>query len=192
MNDSRFLVARVLPESMDGGVDWLGADEPPYQPMDPVDFVVSPEIGEIYALYQSQYSLLDEALNVPMPEALLEYNRWVVVVDESDRVLGFACYKTTEHGLKLGLTASDGSARSRTAVKAILRLGLDLPGVYAEVSGAVENVVTGHVPELSPALAERVLEKPVEQDADGRHYHREITNVGLKTKLLVGHPILED
>ena len=111
---------------------------------------------------------IDDRLNIGMPEALLEYNRWVMVVDRSGSVLAFACFKTTRHGLKLGL---------------------NVRGVYGEVSGGVERVVAGRVPEVPPDVAEQVLGKAVEPHKDGRHYPREITNVGLKTKLLVGNPM---
>ena len=40
-------------------------------------------------------------------------------------------------------------------------------------------------------MAEQVLGKAVEPHQDGRHYTREITNVGPKTKLLVGNPLLD-
>ena len=74
-------------------------------------------------------------------------------------------------------------------MKSLLRLGLNVRGVYGEVSGGVERVVAGRVPEVPPDVAEQVLGKAVEPHKDGRHYPREITNVGLKTKLLVGNPM---
>jgi len=42
-------------------------------------------------------------------------------------------------------------------VRTILRLGLNVPGVYAEVSEGVERVVSGRVPEVPSAVAETVL-----------------------------------
>lgn len=98
---------------------------------------------------------------------------------------------TTQYGLKLGLTASGGDAGGKAAVKAILLLGLNVRGVYAEVSEGVERIVAGRVPEVRPDLAEQVLGKAVVPHKDGRHYTRDITNVGPKTKLLVGKPVLE-
>jgi len=61
-------------------------------------------------------------------------------------------------------------------------------GVYAEVSGGLERVVTGRVPEVDPLAAAVVLSKSVAVDKDGRHYTREISRVGTKRKLLVGRP----
>ncbi|MEI6452512.1 MAG: hypothetical protein WCP98_21515, partial [Actinomycetes bacterium] len=53
------------------------------------------------------------------------------------------------------------------------------------------SVGQNRVPEVPPAVAGRVLGKAVEPHRDGRHYTRDISNVGPKTKLLVGKPVLE-
>ena len=190
-SDASFLVARVAPGSLGESLKWLASDEPPFQPVDPLDFLSGTEIAAVYELYRTQYLRIDDRLNIGMPEALLEYDRWVLVVDRSETVLAFACFKTTQHGLKLGLAAASDHAGGKAALKAILRLGLNVRGVYGEVSGGVERVVAGRVPEVSPDVAEWVLGKPIEPHKDGRHYTREITNVGPKTKLLVGSPMLD-
>lgn len=151
MNDGLFLVARVAADSLGETLEWLGSDEPPFQPMDPLDFLSSAEVVAVYDLYRTQYLRLDARLNIRTPEALLEYNRWVIVVDRSGSVLG----------------------------------------VFGEVSEGVERVVTGRVSGVPPAVAETVLGKAVVPHKDGRHSTREIANVGPKTKLLVGKPVLE-
>ena len=86
---------------------------------------------------------------------------------------------------------ADRVDRLNAYLKSLLRLGLNVRGVYGEVSGGVERVVAGRVPEVPPDVAEQVLGKAVEPHQDGRHYTREITNVGPKTKLLVGNPLLD-
>jgi hypothetical protein len=191
VNDGSFLVARVPPDFLGETLEWLASDEPPLEPMDPLDFLGSAEIAAVYDLYKTQYSRLDARLNIPTPEVLVEFNRWVIVVDRFGTVLAFSCFKTTQHGLKLGLTASSDDAEGKAAVRAILRLGLNVLGVYGEVSEGVERVVAGRVPEVPLGVAQQVLGKALEPHEDGRHYRREITNVGPKTKLLVGRPILE-
>jgi len=191
VNDGLFLVARVAADSLGETLNWLGSDEPPFQPVDPLDFLSSADVMAIYDLYRTKYLRLDAKLNIRTPEGLLEYNRWVIVVDRSGRVLAFCCFKTTHHGLKLGLTAATEDAQGKAQVKTVLRLGLNVPGVYAEVSEGVERVVSGRVPEVPPAVAAAVLGKTVTPHDDGRHYTREITNVGARTKLLVGTPVLE-
>ena len=104
-------------------------------------------------------------------------------------MLAFACFKTTSFGVKLGLMTADGSERGKAALKKILRLGLTVEGVYGEVSNGVKRTVAGRVPEVQLDVAARVLNKEVTADPDGRHYSRVITNVGLKTKLMVGRPL---
>lgn len=128
-------------------------------------------------------------LNAPTPDAPLEFNRWLVIVDAAGAVIAFMCFKTTGQGLKLGLAATDGSVAGRHALKTALCAGLSLPGVYAEVSGGIERLVVGSVPEVEPAEAEDILGKPVIVSADGRHYLRVVTNVGQRQKLLVGQPL---
>ncbi len=81
MNDGPFLVARVAADSIGETLEWLGADEPPFQPMDPLDFLDRAEVVAVYDLYRSRYLRLDARLSIRTPEALLEYNRWVIVVD---------------------------------------------------------------------------------------------------------------
>ena len=48
MNDGRFLVARVAPDSLGETLEWLGADESPFQPVDPLDFLSSAETAAVY------------------------------------------------------------------------------------------------------------------------------------------------
>jgi len=181
------LVARLTPDMLGDKLEWLAGGDLPFEPVDPLDFLVGSDIGSIFELYKAAYSELDPRLNVQMPEALLEYNRWVLVVGEQG-ISAFACFKTTPSGVKLGLAATDQSESGKTALKQILRQGLNVEGVYAEVSEGLELALTGHVPEVPPDLAKPVLEKPTTEDADGRHYLRDITNVGPKRKLMVGRP----
>ena len=188
MNHSGFLVARARSLSVDESMAWLATDGPPFEPADPLDFL-DPEARDVFELYKATYLRIDDRLNVGMPEALLEYNRWVLVTDDEGSLLAFACFKTTEGGLKLGLAASAEDPAGKTALKAVLRRGLNVTGIYAEVSEGVERVVVGHVPEVPNTEVEQVLHKTVTPDEDGRHYEREITNVGPKRKLLVGLPL---
>lgn len=190
MTSGLFLVARFEPEALGEDVEWLAGEDSPFESADPLDFLES-EIGPIFKLYKATYGKLGPLLNVQMPGALLEYNRWVLMVDEEGDVLAFACFKTTQWGVKLGLAAADLGARSsaaKDALKRMLRKGLNVDGVYAEVSDRLELVLSGDVPEVPPDLAERILGKATTEDADGRHYSRDVTNVGRKRKLMVGRP----
>jgi hypothetical protein len=184
-----FLVARLAPEALvDDDLEWLADDGFPFVSVDPIDFLMGTEIASIFELYRTTYGRLDPCLNVNMPEALIEYNRWVLVMGKKGTIEAFACFKTTASGVKLGLAATDGGDRGKVALKILLRQGLSVEGVYAEVSGGLEVALIGHVPEVSPKMASSILEKPTTEESDGRHYSRVITNVGPKTKIMVGRP----
>ena len=165
-------------------------DAAPFTPEDPIDFLLGTEIQEAFALYEEQYKKLDAQLNVQMPEALLEYNRWVLVIDLAGQLVAFACFKTMDDGLKLGILATNGALDAKTAAKTIVRAALVLDGVYAEVSGGLERTLAGQVTMVASADAEIVLGKPIERLPDGVHYRRQIANVGLRTKVMVGRPHL--
>ncbi len=188
MSDGLFLVAHLECAATDEELSWLAGNIGPYQAVDPIDFLIGDEITAIYEMYRSQYGGIDERLNIPMPEALLEFNRWIVLRTADGEVAAFAGFKTTEFGLKLGLAATDGQASSKAALKALLRGGLNVPGVYAEVSGGLERALAGRVLEVDASRAEVVLRKELAPDDDGKHYTREIANVGPRRKLLVGRP----
>jgi len=113
------------------------------------------------------------------------------VNDGSFLVARVAHFGTTLYELKLGLTAAGDDVAGKAALRSLLRLSLNVLGVYGEISGGVERVVAGRVPEVSADVAGRVLGKAVEPQKDGRHYTREITNVGPRTKLLVGSPMVD-
>jgi hypothetical protein len=187
-----FLVARVSPDQLAAGVAWLARDDHPFETTDPIDFLDSPELQEVYEMYRQTYGKLDPNLNVNMPEALLDFNRWLLMEDDNGHVIAFACFKTTSFGVKLGLTASDGGNAARTALVRTLREALNVEGVFGEVSPPLEAAVEGHVPKVPAQSAGGILGKRVKIHEDGFHYSREITNVGVKTKLVVGRPLVQD
>jgi hypothetical protein len=86
----------------------LVGDNSPFEPLDPIDFLTGPNPRRVYDLYRATCSRFDSKLNAEMPEALLDFNRWVLVVDDNGTVFAFARFKTIPAGLKLGLTTSDG------------------------------------------------------------------------------------
>jgi hypothetical protein len=184
-----FLVARLTLAESEEEMAWLVGDSPPFVPLDPIDFLTGPDLERVYGLYRATYSRFDSKLNVEMPEALLDFNRWVLIVDADGDISAFACFKTTPTGLKLGLTTSDGRPEGRQAVVQMARKALKVDGVFGEVSPPIERELVGHVPEVPAELVGGILGKTVEIKSDRRHYSREITNVGSKTKLMVGRPL---
>ncbi|HET6352548.1 MAG TPA: hypothetical protein VFG89_10540 [Coriobacteriia bacterium] len=188
MNPGAFLIARIHTGDELLDLDWLADEGAPFEPQDPIDFLLGPEIQEAYELYRVVYSVLDAKLNVRMPEALLEYNRWVLIVDATGKVVGCVCFKTTDGGLKLGILATDGTPEAKSTAKRLIRGALRLDGVYAEVSGALERTLIKHVHSVPAKDAALVLAKPIEPLPDGFHYRRKIANVGVRQKIMVGLP----
>jgi len=184
-----FLVARLTLAELEEEMAWLVGDDSPFEPLDPIDFLTGPDLKRVYDLYRATYSRFDSKLNAEMPEALLEFNRWVLIVDDDDSLFAFACFKTTPTGLKLGLTTSDGRAEGKVAVVQLARKALNVEGVFGEVSPPIESELVGHVPEVPAELVGAILAKTIDIQSDRRHYSREITNVGSKMKLMVGRPL---
>ena len=190
MRPDLFLVAHISAGAASDDLAWILRDGPPFEETDLVDFLLGPDVGRVFDLYKSVYQGLDFKLNAPTPKELMEYNRWVLIVEGDGTITAFACFKTTTWGLKLGMTATDGSTQSKASVKQLLSRVLVLDGAYGEISGAVERALAGKVPEIPPSVAALILGegKATRQDPDGRHYWRNITNVGEKKKLMVGKP----
>ena len=191
MNPALFLVARLSWPAYSESFAWVAADGAPFEPVDPLDFATGPEAEVLFGLYRNAYAVLDPKLNVTQPAELVEYNRWLVVEDPEGAVVAFVCLKTTSWGLKLGLVATDGSPAAKAGVKTLLLGVLAEDGVYAEVSNGVEGVLRGHVTEVGVSVVREILAgKRIEPEADGLHYRRMISNVGLRRKLMVGKPLL--
>lgn len=187
MDPNLFLVARVESSNLTD-ISWLVSENEPYELTDPIDFLDSEEIQEVFQFYKQSYEPIG-SLNINEASQLLEYNRWILIIEDA-KMVAFAVMKTTYAGIKLCLLGTNGSTKAKSAIKKLIRNGLNVDGVYGEVSGGVERAVIGHVPEIPPTLAEKILRKNVSLDKDERHYYREITNVGRKRKILVGKPLI--
>jgi hypothetical protein len=188
VTDGLFLVARLIATEVGDDMSWLMGGESPFQSVDPIDF----ETDKVFALYEAVDGRIDPALNASSADELLEFTRWVLITDEQGRLMAFVCFKMTESGLKLGLTASTEAEVARSALKRLLRNALNVDGVYGEISPPVEFALVGYVPEVPSELAESILGKAVTLEDDGRHYSRHIENVGQKRKLMVGRPQVRD
>ncbi|MDD5307034.1 MAG: hypothetical protein PHU25_06905 [Deltaproteobacteria bacterium] len=191
-SDSSFLVARVRVDALiEDDLEWITSTESPYQPVDPIDFDEE-ELEAIYNLYVKTYGKIDNRLNIKDKYGLFEYNRWLLVLDANDNLLGFVLLKTTAFGLKIGLASSDQSAEGRKAVREFHEKAFFVEGIYAEVSDALERIVIKKsVPRVLASDAEKILaEKALDIDADGYHYSRLITGVGDRKKMMVGRPVV--
>lgn len=189
MIDSVFLVARISASALSERLEWVVGTEVPYSEIDPLD-LDDELIDAVFAMYTATYGAIDERFNIPDKYSLFEYNRWLLIEDETGGLLGFVLMKTTAFGVKIGLTASDGSAEGKTAVRGFHERVFFVDGVYAEVSDAMERIVTKKdVPRVTAADAQQVLAgKQLEAQADGYHYARVITGVGDRVKIMVGKP----
>jgi hypothetical protein len=187
-----FLVARVCADALSENLEWVTATDAPYQAVDPIDFD-DELLDAAFAMYVATYSAIDSRFNIPDKYALFEYNRWLLIEDDDGNLLGFVLMKTTAFGLKIGLTASDRSASGKKAVRGFHERVFFVEGVYAEVSDAMERIVSKkHVPMVRAADAQQVLaDKPLKAHDDGYHYTRTITGIGDRVKIMVGKPDLK-
>ncbi len=189
MSDNVFLVARVSANALSERLDWVTSTDAPYQAIDPIDFDEE-LLDAVFEMYTATYGAIDERFNIPDKYALFEYNRWLLIDDNNGNLLGFVLLKTTAFGLKIGLTSSDRSTDGKKAVRGFHERVFFVEGVYAEVSDAMERIVSKKdVPRVPAADAQKVLAgKQLEAHEDGFHYSRSITGIGDRVKIMVGKP----
>ena len=190
-SDGSFLVARVTVDALfDDDLEWVASTGDPYRRVDPVD-VDEGELAALFNLYTQTYTRIDARLNIKDRDGMFEFDRWILVVDADDRLLGFVLFKTTAFGLKLVVTGSDGSDKGKNAIRGFLEKVFFIGGVYAEVSDAIERIVTRkNAPRIPANEAEEMLpDKELTIDEDGYHYKRNIKNIGVRKKIMVGKPI---
>ena len=185
-----FCVARISYEEIEkSDFQWIISDAAPFMEIDELD-VPKKEIEAVFELYSKAYSspaLGDGRLFIQTQNQLFSYKRWVLIINGGE-ISGFALYKIDHYGLKLGLTASDGSDDGRKALKQLHRKSFKVPGIFGEVSPPLQLVLEKYVPKVSAELAKEILRKPLQPDPDGIHYHREIRNIGSKKKKIMGMP----
>lgn len=188
-NDNLFLVAQVTADALLENLKWVTSTDDPYQAVDPIDF--DDELLEaVFQMYVATYAAIDSRFNIPDKYALFEYNRWLLIEDNNGNLLGFVLLKTTAAGIKIGLTASDRSAEGKKCVRGFHERIFFVDGIYAEVSDAMERIVSKKdIHKVRAADAQKVLEgKRLEAHEDGYHYTRTITGIGDRVKIMVGNP----
>ena len=141
-------------------------------------------LPQVWEMYRESYKAI--GAHVSSPTGLLEYDRWEVFFDE-DRPVSFNLYKTTSFGLKTGLLGTDGSPVGKQTMKTHIKSRYKRPGVYGEVSHAVEKLTEG-VPVVCVGFVPEVLKKAVVPQPDGVHYIRTLEGIGAVTKKLIGNP----
>ncbi|MDJ0764993.1 MAG: hypothetical protein QNJ97_18570 [Myxococcota bacterium] len=189
--DSTFLVARVSVKALSERLEWVTSTESPYEAVDPLD-LDDVLLDSVFDMYTATYGAIDERFNIPDKYALFEYNRWLLIENDGGVLVGFVLLKTTAFGLKIGLTASDRSTEGKKVVRSFHERVFFVNSVYAEVSDAMEWVVSKkNVPKVTANDAQKILvDKKLDAHKDGFHYTRSITDIGKRVKIMVGKPEL--
>ncbi|MGH7435998.1 MAG: hypothetical protein ACRENE_10025 [Polyangiaceae bacterium] len=196
MAEGQFLVARITVDEAKapGPASWTASARTPYRAIDPLDFPIA-ERDRVFELYRRSYARDAPKVagapqfNIDSPDGLFEYNRFILITDDTGTIVAFVLAKDRAAGVKICVTGTDGSKGARSAVVALHVAALNATGVYAEVSGRMEAVLSSQVPSVPASRATDVLEgKTLVPHYDGIHYTREITNLGQQTKRLVGKP----
>lgn len=144
-----------------------------------------PEVWDMYVQTYSAIGLTQSSAS----EMLADYNHYMLAMD-GDKPIAFTFNKRTPHGVKLGLIGSDGSAEGKSYVKSYLSTFHEKPGMYGEVSHAVEKLVMRSNPDVVCVDdAAEVLRKPIDPQEDGMHYKRNLPGVGNVQKIMVGNPL---
>lgn len=138
----------------------------------------------VWDMYKTSYQKI--GMHVSSPTGLLDYDKWEIMFD-GDKPVAFNLYKSTSMGLKAGLAGTDGSSVGKSMLKEHFKARLMRPGVYAEVSHAVERISAG-APVVCAVHVPKVLGKTVIPQEDGVHYQRSLEGLGPVVKKLIGSP----
>jgi len=141
-------------------------------------------LDAVWAMYEASYATV--GMHIKDPRGLLRYDTWELFY-VGDKLAAFHLYTKTPLGLKTGLLGSDMSREGKDIIKAHLKAQYNEPGVYGEVSHAVEKLSAG-APVVCAVYVPKVINKVVAPLEDGVHYQRNLEGVGIVTKKLVGTP----
>ncbi len=189
-----FAIAKLSLGQAAEGAEWLVDDKSEnYVPMDAVD-LPDEYLERVFELYQKTYSGYGEPF-ITDAFQLFKYHRWILIFkgegDGAKNIVAFALFTESDNGLKGGLKGSDLERSSRAAVKSFAIGSYSANGVYGEISGRLEKAIVESVPVVAFAIARDVLAnqgKEIQQTKDN-HYTREIRNIGVVEKIMVGRPI---
>lgn len=170
--------------------------------------------AKVFEMVQSSYQAVGGGSAYKNSEDLRRAADLALIAEKNGKVILFAAANKGRHGRKVNIVATDGTADGTAAARILIKSLAegDMPGTYAEVSGApllIASMVRDKlkiVPfekakailnpphvikkpneiELTHAVSCREIpDKPVfRQNA----YIREIKNVGIHTKVMIGLP----
>lgn len=196
--DAAIFQYAVIPMSLvQTDVGWITKDDSSnYQRIDSID-LPQEMIDKVFDLYQKSYSPYTSQGVPPLftgSDQLLKYNRWILVYSDDDpdkNIVSFFLFKTTDYGLKSGITGSNGARPINSMVKKFKVKSLNLKNVFGEVSGRLEEIIIKEVPVVDYRTAKKILShfgKTDVKQKTGNHYSRSIGNLGVVTKIMVGNP----
>lgn len=147
-------------------------------------------LDELWNLYVNTYSHI--GIHVTKDQ-LLEDNWAILDLNDDGKPEVAYSWKNTKYGYKITSFIHNGTRLAKRIVVEKMKELLNTDGWYAEISERPEDVLSGHVPFVTNDIAKIVLyNKEIKPLDDGYHYVRVIGDLGEKTKVLAGKPILDD
>jgi hypothetical protein len=141
----------------------------------------------VWAMYQATYAKIGTHLQSPVE--LLDYDLWDVCFHDDGSPAQFGLWKTTQFGVKAGLSGHDGSEQGRAAARHAIAEKFKRKGYYGEVSHRVKEIaLAAGSPVVCALHAEKVLGKKV-QITGAVEYERSLGPIGVVRKTLVGKPL---
>lgn len=127
----------------------------------------------------------------------MKYNRWILFYKDGDlskKIVAFSLLRTTEFGLKAGLSGTDGAAGVKTPFISFKVASFNTDSCFGEISGRLEELIVEQVPVVNFKAAKKILEQLgktgiVQQEEN--HYIRKIGELGVVKKVMVGLPEME-
>lgn len=197
MNSSLFQYALLPLSHATETADWIAIDNNPnYQSVDVLDF---PQklIDQVFDLFEKSYQKYTEETGKQLisdPNGLLKYNRWILFYYEDDpdkKVVSFSLFKTTDFGLKSGLSGSDGTKDGKRSIVSFKIKSFNASEVFGEISGRLEEIIITKVPVVKFKDAKEILKHLGKTDVvktSNNHYSRNIGPLGIVIKIMVGLP----
>lgn len=140
----------------------------------------------VWDMYEQTYRKL--GLHIPNAQALLKYDVWNLYIEEG-QPLAFSLNTSTPYGQKAGVSGTDQSATSKSAMASFMRDRSQKEGFFGEASHkSLAISLAAGAPVVCGSLVPSIIGKPVEVLPDGVSYKRALPGVGNVTKVLVGRP----
>jgi hypothetical protein len=148
--------------------------------------MLAPVVWRMYSASYGRIGLIVADVDL----ILSEYDLWWLLFDADGNPHAFRVGKSTDYGIKMGLSGTDGSKAAKDALINAIPMWMQRPGIYGEVSHRMEEIASqAGVPVVCVEHTEKVLRKAITPLDDGIHYIRNIEGLGPVTKVMVGRPL---